>query len=144
VGLYHTDFNDYYHVHQQQQQQQQQPQHHHHLRDSPPADDDLDDDDDDDRRDDVISPSPLSPPSASSRPQPARSPYEWMKKPSYQSQPDKSGKSDFYLFPDLPTIRGRSYVQMLLCVFRWEPNTMHMKACCWLHRHAKYCDQMSL
>jgi hypothetical protein len=40
-----------------------------------------------------LSPSPLSPPSSSLRPQPARSPYEWMKKPSYQSQPDKSGKS---------------------------------------------------
>ena len=26
------------------------------------------------------------------RPQPARSPFEWMKKPSYQSQPDKNGK----------------------------------------------------
>ena len=31
-----------------------------------------------------------SPPA--SRPQPARSPYEWMKKPSYQSQPEKSGE----------------------------------------------------
>lgn len=30
--------------------------------------------------------------SPSSRPQPARSPYEWMKKPSYQSQPEKSGE----------------------------------------------------
>lgn len=28
----------------------------------------------------------------SGRPQPARSPYEWMKKPSYQCQPEKSGK----------------------------------------------------
>lgn len=33
----------------------------------------------------------LSPP-LSNRPQPARSPFEWMKKPSYQSQPDKSGE----------------------------------------------------
>ncbi len=30
----------------------------------------------------------------SSRPQPARSPYEWMKKPSYQSQPEKNGESE--------------------------------------------------
>ena len=39
--------------------------------------------------------------SPSSRPQPARSPYEWMKKPSYQSQPEKSGEfpseSEFFL-----------------------------------------------
>ena len=40
-----------------------------------------------------LSPSSLSPPS--SRPQPARSPYEWMKKPSYQSQPEKNGKFIF-------------------------------------------------
>merc|ERR1719229_911354 len=31
--------------------------------------------------------------SVTSRPQPARSPYEWMKKPSYQSQPEKNGES---------------------------------------------------
>ena len=37
-----------------------------------------------------LSPSSMSPPS--SRPQPARSPFEWMKKPSYQSQPEKNGK----------------------------------------------------
>ena len=30
--------------------------------------------------------------SPTSRPQPARSPYEWMKKPSYQSQPEKQGE----------------------------------------------------
>jgi hypothetical protein len=36
-----------------------------------------------------------SPTSSSVRPQPARSPYEWMKKPSYQSQPEKTGKSKF-------------------------------------------------
>ena len=30
--------------------------------------------------------------SPTSRPQPARSPYEWMKKPSYQCQPEKSGE----------------------------------------------------
>merc|ERR550532_513730 len=35
-----------------------------------------------------LSPSSMSPPS--SRPQPARSPFEWMKKPSYQSQPEKN------------------------------------------------------
>ena len=33
--------------------------------------------------------------SPTSRPQPARSPYEWMKKPSYQCQPEKSGKLCF-------------------------------------------------
>ncbi len=33
--------------------------------------------------------------SPTSRPQPARSPYEWMKKPSYQSQPEKSGELIF-------------------------------------------------
>jgi hypothetical protein len=38
-----------------------------------------------------ISPIPLST-VGSSRPQPARSPYEWMKKPSYQSQPEKNGE----------------------------------------------------
>merc|ERR1719510_1297744 len=31
--------------------------------------------------------------SPTSRPQPARSPFEWMKKPSYQSQPEKSGRT---------------------------------------------------
>lgn len=36
--------------------------------------------------------SPVSLASPNSRPQPARSPYEWMKKPSYQSQPEKSGE----------------------------------------------------
>ena len=96
---YSGEFADYsYHLHHQQQQQQQQhlqqqqqqQQQLSHLRDSH----DEDDDDDDCRGD--LSPSPLSPPSGSSslRPQPARSPYEWMKKPSYQSQPDKSGKSN--------------------------------------------------
>ena len=39
----------------------------------------------------------LSPP-PSNRPQPARSPFEWMKKPSYQSQPDKSGTIFFLSF----------------------------------------------
>ena len=39
----------------------------------------------------------VSPP-LSNRPQPARSPFEWMKKPSYQSQPDKSGKLFIVLF----------------------------------------------
>lgn len=44
-----------------------------------------------------LPPSPLSPGPGcpASRPQPARSPFEWMKKPSYQSQPDKSGKDLF-------------------------------------------------
>ena len=37
--------------------------------------------------------------SPTSRPQPARSPYEWMKKPSYQSQPEKQGENTctFYI-----------------------------------------------
>ena len=38
-----------------------------------------------------LSPS-SNPIQTSGRPQPARSPYEWMKKPSYQSQPEKNGK----------------------------------------------------
>ena len=42
---------------------------------------------------DSISPStPTATVGLTSRPQPARSPYEWMKKPSYQSQPEKNGK----------------------------------------------------
>ena len=41
-----------------------------------------------------VSASSLASPT-SSRPQPARSPYEWMKKPSYQCQPEKSGKYHF-------------------------------------------------
>jgi hypothetical protein len=41
----------------------------------------------------LASPAASSLASPTSRPQPARSPYEWMKKPSYQSQPEKSGKS---------------------------------------------------
>lgn len=39
--------------------------------------------------------SPVSLASPNARPQPARSPYEWMKKPSYQSQPEKSGEYNF-------------------------------------------------
>ena len=49
-----------------------------------------------------LSPSSMSPPS--SRPQPARSPFEWMKKPSYQSQPEKNGKlsaHNFYSYKEL-------------------------------------------
>merc|ERR1711971_1364342 len=40
-----------------------------------------------------VSASSLASPT-SSRPQPARSPYEWMKKPSYQCQPEKSEFGD--------------------------------------------------
>ena len=40
-----------------------------------------------------VSPTPMITASVTSRPQPARSPYEWMKKPSYQSQPEKNGES---------------------------------------------------
>ena len=52
--------------------------------------------------------------SPSSRPQPARSPYEWMKKPSYQSQPEKSGEFSseskfYYLIPSNSLHRSRGY-----------------------------------
>ena len=98
-NIYPGDFSDYYHIQHQQQQHHhhhlQQQQQQHQLRGSPHDHDD-DDDDDDCRGDDTISPSPLSPHS-SSRPQPARSPFEWMKKPSYQSQPDKSGEANIFL-----------------------------------------------
>ena len=40
-----------------------------------------------------VSPTPMITTAVTSRPQPARSPYEWMKKPSYQSQPEKNGES---------------------------------------------------
>ena len=40
-----------------------------------------------------VSPTLMITASVTSRPQPARSPYEWMKKPSYQSQPEKNGES---------------------------------------------------
>lgn len=75
-------------------------------------------------------PSPLSPLALgcpSSRPQPARSPYEWMKKPSYQSQPDKSGKHlaltdprpprSFLISPGCLLVFPRKLLIVCLCVF---------------------------
>ena len=65
--------------------------------------------------------SPVSLASPSSRPQPARSPYEWMKKPSYQSQPEKQGEFIFqfsnntgllFFFVDCIKNINSTYVEM--------------------------------
>ena len=57
--------------------------------------------------------SPVSLASPSSRPQPARSPYEWMKKPSYQSQPEKQGEFFFQFSNFLDCIKNiNTYVEM--------------------------------
>lgn len=43
-------------------------------------------------------PNGASSPQIHSRPTPVKSPYEWMKKPSYQSQPNPGKKSENFLF----------------------------------------------
>ena len=47
---------------------------------------------------DFSSPSLVGGGGGSGRPQPARSPFEWMKKPSYQNQPEKNGMISKFQF----------------------------------------------
>ena len=68
--------------------------------------------------------SPVSLASPSSRPQPARSPYEWMKKPSYQSQPEKQGEFLILIHTTIiNSVAGFGRIRILTIIFvKWGKN----------------------